>query len=102
MRAPRSGPPPHRCAPTRCAGRRRRRTACTSCARGAAPSPAERLRLIEREVRLEPVPAALAAEARLLVAAERGRWIEPVERVRPHDAGTQAVGHPEDPRSLLR
>ena len=34
--------------------------------------------------------AALAAEARLLVAAERRRRVEAVERVRPHDAGAQS------------
>src|SRR5581483_828825 len=55
----------------------------------------------KREVRLEAVQAALAAEARLLVAPEGARGIEAVVRVRPHDAGAQPVGHPEDARALL-
>src|SRR6476619_4772037 len=77
----------------------------SSSASGACRSPrssAERLRSIEGHVRLEPVQAALAAEARLLVAAERARRIEPVERVRPDDAGAEPLGHPEDARALLR
>src|SRR5437763_9223280 len=65
-------------------------------------SATERLRAVEVEIGLEPVPAALAAEARLLVAAEGRRGVEPVERVRPDDAGLQALGHPEDARALLR
>src|SRR6266513_2288332 len=56
-----------------------------------------RLRLVEVQVRLEAVAPALAAEARLLVAAERRRRIEAVERVRPHDAGAQPVRHVQDP-----
>ena len=59
------------------------------------------MRSLEPQVRLEPVAAALAAEAGLLVAAERRRRVEPVERVPPDDAGAQPVGHPEDPRALL-
>ena len=58
--------------------------------------------LVEPQVRLEPVAAALAAEAGLLVAAERRRRIEAVERVRPDDAGAQPLDHPQDPRALLR
>src|SRR4051794_29411898 len=59
------------------------------------------LAVLELQVRLEPVQAAFAAEARLLVAAERRRRVEAVERVRPDDARTQALSHPEDARSLL-
>jgi hypothetical protein len=46
--------------------------------------------------------AALAAEAGLLVAAERRRRVEAVVRVRPDDAGAQPLRHPEDARALLR
>ena len=46
--------------------------------------------------------AALAAEARLLVAAERAGRVEAVERVRPDDAGPQVLRHPEDARAFLR
>src|SRR3954468_19449704 len=60
------------------------------------------LAVLELQVRLEPVQAAFAAEARLLVAAERRRRIEAVERVRPHDAGAHALRHPEDAGALLR
>src|SRR5919109_5669124 len=45
---------------------------------------------------------ALAAEAGLLVAAERRAWSEAVVRVRPHDARAQALCHPKDARALLR
>src|SRR6478672_6233907 len=45
-------------------------------------SATEGLRLLEVQVRLEAVPTALAAEAGLLVAAERRAGIEAVERVR--------------------
>src|SRR4051794_41838400 len=48
------------------------------------------------------MPAALAAEARLLVAAERRGRIEAVERVGPDDARAQRARHPEDARALLR
>src|SRR5881275_2997559 len=65
-------------------------------------SATEGLRVLEPQIRLEPVQAALAAEARLLVAAERRRRVEAVERVRPDDAGAQLVRHPEDARALLR
>ena len=54
-----------------------------------------------RDVGLEPVAAALAAVAGLLVAAERARRVEAVEGVGPHHAGPQLVGHPQDPRALL-
>src|SRR2546430_6941740 len=57
---------------------------------------------VESQVRLEAVAAALAAEAGLLVAAERRRRVEPVVRVRPDDPRAQALGHPENPRALLR
>src|SRR4051794_34413316 len=67
-----------------------------------ATSAAEGLRTVEGEVRLEPVQAALASEAGLLVPAERARRVEAVERVRPHDAGAQVLRHPEDARALLR
>src|SRR4026208_354082 len=53
------------------------------------------------EVGPQPVAAALAAVARLLVAAERRRRVEAVERVGPHHAGAQLVGHPEDARALV-
>ena len=45
--------------------------------------------------------AALAAVARLLVAAERAGRVELVERVGPDHAGAQLVGHPQDPRALV-
>src|SRR3954466_10582552 len=61
----------------------------------------ESVSFVEGEVGLEAVAAALAAEARLLVAAERGGRGEAVEGVRPDDAGAQALGHPEDARALL-
>src|SRR6059058_4197461 len=48
------------------------------------------------------MPPALAAEAGFPVAAEGRARIEAVVRVRPHDAGPQALGHPEDARALLR
>src|ERR671920_545847 len=54
------------------------------------------------EVRLQAVAAALAAEARLLVAAERRGRVELVERVGPDDARTELVRDGEDPRTLLR
>src|SRR5438445_4373091 len=57
---------------------------------------------VESQVRLEAVAAALAAEAGLLVAAERRRRVEPVVRVGPDDPRAQALGHPENPRALLR
>ena len=61
-------------------------------------------RLIRSNLRYgsSPWQPALAAEARLLVAAERRRRVEPVERVRPDDAGAQSLRHPEDARALLR
>src|SRR5436853_5105476 len=65
-------------------------------------SATEGLRLLEIEIWLQPVPPALAAEARLLVAAERRARVEAVERVRPHDAGAQPLRHPEDARAFLR
>ncbi len=54
------------------------------------------------EVRRKAVQATLAAEAGLLIAAERARRIEAVVGVRPHHPGLQPLGHPEDPRALLR
>src|SRR3954471_3422128 len=68
----------------------------------AITSAAERLALVQLQIRLEPVPAALAAEARLLVAAERRGRIEAVVGIRPDHARAQALSHPEDARSLLR
>src|SRR3954471_13670676 len=65
-------------------------------------SATERLRLLEVQVGLEPVPAALAAEARFLVAAERRARVEAVERIGPDDAGAEPLRHPEDARALLR
>src|ERR1700759_5288190 len=79
-----------------------RTSAASSPASAGRTSTAKRLRAVERQVRLEPVPAALAPEAGLLVAAERAPRGAAVERVRPDDAGAQAFGHPEDPRALLR
>src|SRR5688500_19633995 len=70
--------------------------------RAAAAGESASLRVLEGQVRLEPVAPALAAEARFLVAAERGGGIEAVEGVRPDDARLELVGHPEDPRALLR
>src|SRR3954471_2787280 len=60
------------------------------------------LRSVEVDVRLQPVASALAAEAGLLVAAERRGRVEPVEGVRPHHASPQTFGHPEDARAFLR
>src|SRR5438874_2283364 len=57
--------------------------------------------VLELQIRPQTVPPALAAEARLLVAAERRRRVEPVVRVRPDYAGAQAFGHPENARALL-
>src|SRR6266480_7815688 len=59
------------------------------------------LGVLELQVRLQSVAAALPAEAGLLVAPERRRRIGAVEGVRPHDAGTQTLRHPEDARALL-
>src|SRR5437867_2044308 len=60
-----------------------------------------RLASVESQIGLETVAAALATEAGLLVPAERRRWIEAVERVRPHHPCTQTLRHPEDARALL-
>src|SRR5262245_18659592 len=57
---------------------------------------------VELQVRLEPVQTALPAEAGLLVPAERRRRVEAVVRVGPDHARPQPLGHPEDPRPLLR
>src|ERR1700722_15965814 len=65
-------------------------------ARRAAAVPASDI-----EVRLQAVPAAPAAVAGFLVAAEWGRRVELVERIGPHHAGPQPGGHPQDPRSLV-
>src|SRR5215210_747173 len=54
------------------------------------------------EIAGEPVPAALAAVAGLLVAAEGRRRVELVERVGPHDAGPELIRDLQDPRALLR
>src|SRR5436309_15003864 len=48
------------------------------------------------------MPAALAPEAGLLVAAERRARIEAVVGVRPDNAGTEPLGHPEDAGALFR
>src|SRR5690242_6813278 len=56
---------------------------------------------VEAQIRLEAVASTLAAETGLLVAAERRRRVEAVERVRPHHPGAQPLGHPEDARALL-
>ena len=53
------------------------------------------------QVGLQTVAAALAAVARLLVAAEGAGRVELVERVGPHHAGAQLVGHVQDQRALL-
>src|SRR3954454_16573279 len=65
-------------------------------------SATEGLRLVEGAVRLEPMQSALAAEAGLLVTAERRCRVEAVERVGPHDTGAQLLRHPQDPRALVR
>src|SRR6266540_7172172 len=57
---------------------------------------------LELQVGLEPVPAALAAEPRLLVAAERRGGIEAVVGVGPDHARAQALRHPEDAGALVR
>src|SRR5262249_42374974 len=46
--------------------------------------------------------ATLASETALLVAAEGGSRVEAVEGVGPDHAGAHPLGHPEDPRALLR
>ena len=53
------------------------------------------------EVRTQPVDAALAAVAGLLVAAERAGRVEAVEGVRPHHAGAHGAHHLEDAAALL-
>src|SRR5688500_1751197 len=58
--------------------------------------------ILEPDVGVETVHAALAPEARFLVAAERGGRVEPIERVRPDDARLHLPGHPQDPAALLR
>src|SRR5918996_688235 len=58
--------------------------------------------LVELQVGPEAVEAALAAEAGLLVAAERGGGVEAGVRVRPDHARAQALRHREDARALLR
>ena len=58
-------------------------------------------RSLTLQVGLQAVAAALAAVARLLVAAERAGRVELVERVGPHHAGAQLVGHPQDARALV-
>src|ERR1700759_4521968 len=54
------------------------------------------VRFLVGKVGLQPVPAALAAVTGLLVAAERRRRVELVERVGPDDAGPELVGDGED------
>src|SRR3954467_6951505 len=53
------------------------------------------------KVRLQAVPAALTAVTGFLVAAERRRGVELVERVGPDHAGPQPVGDGQDPRTLV-
>src|SRR5215203_2839873 len=53
------------------------------------------------EVALQTVTAALAAVARLLVAAERAGRVEAVERVGPDHAGAQLSRHPEGAGALV-
>src|SRR5713226_7787938 len=88
------------------------RSRCDGPTGGAPPSARKRDRLpsrgssaglgaLELQVRLQPVAAALPAEAGLFVAAERRRRIEAVEGVRPDDAGTQTLRHPENARALF-
>src|SRR5215210_995130 len=62
---------------------------------------APRLGAVEVDVGLEAVQAALAAEAALLVAAERRGRIEAVVGVRPDHARAQALRQREDARALL-
>src|SRR5712692_9472239 len=57
---------------------------------------------LELQIGLEPVAAAFAAEAGLLVAAERRGRVEAVVRVRPDHPGAEPLGHPQDARALLR
>src|SRR2546422_6439102 len=54
-------------------------------------SATEVLRVVESQIRLEAVAAALAAETGLLVAAERRRPIESVVRVRPDEPRAHAL-----------
>src|ERR1700680_2853596 len=50
----------------------------------------------------EALPPAFASEPGFLVAAERRRWVELVEGVRPDDARLEQRAHLENPRSLVR
>src|SRR5262245_14163569 len=63
----------------------------------------ERARARPRSVKVGPqaVPTALAAEARLAVAAERAARVESVVGVGPHHAGPHPLRQPEDPAALL-
>src|ERR1700720_2064862 len=49
----------------------------------------------------ETLATAFTSEAGFLVAAERRRWIELVEGVRPDNAGLEQRAHLENPRSLV-
>src|SRR5690606_29757969 len=53
------------------------------------------------EVGTQAVAATLAAVTRLLVATERARRVETVERVRPHDTRTQLVGDAENTAAFI-
>src|SRR5579884_4154500 len=53
------------------------------------------------KVRLQAVAAAFPAETRLAVAAEGAGGVEAVEGVGPHDAGPQALRHPQDAAALV-
>src|SRR5438034_969155 len=57
--------------------------------------------LVQLHVRQQSVHAALAAEPRLLVAAEGRRRVEAVEGVGPDHARAHSLRHPQDPRALV-
>ena len=57
---------------------------------------------IQLQICCQAVQAALAAPAALFVTAEWRRWVEAIERIRPHHAGSQLLHHRKDARPLLR
>src|SRR6266542_408122 len=58
--------------------------------------------IVQADVGMEAVAAALAAVTRFLVAAERRGRVEPVERVGPDHARLHPPDHRQAPAALLR
>src|SRR6266511_2059883 len=58
--------------------------------------------IVQADVGMKAVAAALAAVTRFLVAAERRGRVEPVERVGPDHARLHPADHRQDPAALLR